>query len=121
METIEIKGYVKAIQTKNGVSKKGEAWNASTLVIVTDDKYDNEIPVDFFNPNFSVKQGDTVVATVQVGGSEWNGRWFVKLKGQNLAVVNAGRQQSTSPAPQAPQPQRQQYATAPVESDDVPF
>ena len=106
-----IEGTVYSVQTKTG-EKNGKGWKKITVVIQTAAKYNNTVPVEFFNQEFNVKEGDKVKADVFIGGREWEGRFFSTIDGDRLEVIGQSSQQQTTP-PQAPEVE--------AEDDGLPF
>jgi hypothetical protein len=89
---------------QNGFTKR-------MLVVETDEQYSQKIAIDFVKDKTSIldsyKIGDAVNVSINLRGSEYNGRYFVNLQGWRI--------QKTDGAPN--------IAEAPVEAgnDSLPF
>jgi len=91
---MEVLGKVHVIGGTETVGNKG--FTKRLLVIETEEQYKQTIPVDFVKDKTSVldayKVGDSVKVSVNVRGSEYNGKYYVNLQGwkiEKLGVVTA--------------------------------
>ena len=113
----KLKGKVIDIQTQSGTGKNGQ-WTRTTVVVETNSKYNNTVPVDFFNLDTDVSVGDSVEAEFYSEGREYNGKYYAQNGGQKLSVTSSGGGDATPPATQ------QQAEPAPIVGDDedlLPF
>ena len=113
-----IKGKVHAVVDGSGTSKKGDAFSKSTLVVDTGSQYDNLTPVEFFGKSpgeLGVSTGQQVTVSVYIGGSEWKGKFYPRIKGNEIVVDSEKREEPATAA----QPQSQ----APIEDlgESLPF
>ena len=110
------------------VEQKSEKFRLRIIVVKTDEKYPQEIPVQFTNSNVdkadSLKLGDFVSIQCNLQGREHNGRWFPSITAWRVDLKAA---QPVNPTPSIGQ---QPTASAPVASntnttattdDDLPF
>lgn len=88
-------GTVHDVQTQSGTSDKGE-WTRTTVVVETSSKYNNLVPVSFFNPDFTVNKGDSVEIDYYVGGREYQGKYFAQIDGSTLRVTSSAQKSTTS-------------------------
>ena len=97
---MDIIGNIKLIQdTETGTSKAGKEWAKRTIVITTNDKYPQDLAIDFLGDkitqinNFQV--GNPVCVSINLRGSEYNGRYYVSLGGWKIAnyIANIGNDQ----------------------------
>jgi hypothetical protein len=83
----EIKGKIEKIFDVQVISDK---FSKLELVVQTDDKYPQSVPIQFTNANIAklsgVKVGDAVTVQYNVRGKEYQGRYFVSLDGWQIAV-----------------------------------
>jgi len=83
----EIKGKIEKIFDVQVISDK---FSKLEVVVQTDDKYPQSVPIQFTNANISklsgVKVGDAVTVQFNIRGKEYNGRYFVSLDGWQIAV-----------------------------------
>lgn len=76
----EITGQIKII---GELQTFASGFNKSQLVVTSDEQYPSDIPIDFLKDksdylqNFKV--GDKVVVSVNIKGSEYNGKYYVGL------------------------------------------
>jgi len=112
-ESITVKGTVETVLDletfPSGFSKR-------VLVILTNDKYPQTIPVEFVKDKTEVltglTKGQEVTAYVNLRGSEDNGKYYANIQGWKL---DKGEIQSTEPKPTAA------GGIAVDVSDDSPF
>jgi hypothetical protein len=83
----EIKGKIERVSEIQVISDK---FSKQEIVVQTDDKYPQSVPIQFTNANIAklsgVKVGDAVTVQYNVRGKEYNGRYFVSLDGWQIAV-----------------------------------
>lgn len=83
-----IKGKVHKIMAEQFVSEK---FSKRELIIKTDDKFPQFIPVTFSNSKMVIvdglNEGDEVEVSYNIRGREWNDKYFVSLEGWNLQVL----------------------------------
>ena len=100
-DKIEIKGKVDKILD---VQEFSSGFKKQVIVIEVDGKFPQKIAVEFGKEKIdllsSVAVGNEVSASVNIRGSEYNGRYFVSLAGWKIDILSAG----TS-----------------TEADDIPF
>lgn len=127
-----MKAYGKIIaaeEKRSGVSQRtGNPWASQIFVIETIEQYPKKIPFEVSGMNlekFNIQIGETLTIDFDVDGSEYNGRWYPKVRCFN--VSREGQQAAeAAPAPQAqaaPAPQPAPVAQEPQGSDkdDLPF
>ena len=100
-DKIEIKGKVDKILD---VQEFSSGFKKQVIVIEVDGKFPQKVAVEFGKEKIdllsSVAVGNEVSASVNIRGSEYNGRYFVSLAGWKIDILSAG----TS-----------------TEADDIPF
>jgi hypothetical protein len=97
-----------------------EKFSKRLLVVATEDKFDNLLPIQFTKDKTALLDGLQIGQSVSVeynaGGREWQGKYFASNTGWKL---NAG--QSAPPQKQSAPPQT---VSAPVEDEEnfeLPF
>jgi single-strand DNA-binding protein len=105
--------YIGQLETvgANGFTKQ-------LLVVKTDQQYDSTIPIEFVKDKTALlnglSQGQAVTVHINLGGREWNGKYFPSVRGWKIEAQAAS---APNPAPVAP--------VAPVaevvEDDSLPF
>lgn len=83
---MELNGSVHLIGQTETVGNNG--FTKRQLVIATSEQYVQYIPIDFVKDKTSVldnfKVGDNVNVSVNVRGSEYNGKYYVNLQGWKI-------------------------------------
>ena len=110
----EIKGKVhQVLQKANGINKKNEPWESQQLVIETTDQFPKKVMFEAFGDKTklieSLQVGSEVTVHFNAESSEYNGKWYTKLK---LWKVDGGVQpdysnvnnHSTAPTGNVPPP-----------------
>jgi hypothetical protein len=87
---MEIQGSIKLIQeTESGTSKSGKEWAKRTIVVTTNDKYPQDLPIDFMGDKISqidnFQVGNPVNVSVNIRGSEYNGKYYTSISGWKIA------------------------------------
>lgn len=107
------------------IEQKSEKFKMRNAVVKTEDKYPQEIAVQFTNANVDksspLKIGDAVTIHCNIRGREYNGKWYNSLDAWRVDLNgNQKPIESTTQAPaHAPAP-TQNTANANV-VDDLPF
>jgi len=111
---MEIKGqFSKLIETKTGEGKNGK-WEAQTFMIEVQGQYPKKPVFELFNNADAIaglKAGDTITVHFELDSSEWNGKYFAKVKA--FKVVRE-QQPAAQPAYQAPAAQTEQGGDGPL-------
>lgn len=110
------------------VQEFSSGFYKQTLVLRTDGNYPQSIPIEFMKDKTSllqnVRTGDRVMVKFDIGGREWNGRYFSQITGFYLRV-----DESSSPTKPVGQPEHQpppqsepDTSTNEIDDDDeIPF
>lgn len=110
-----VTGTVKDILTQGGESN-GKEWVRTTVVVETTSKFNNLVPISFFNETIPTKVGDEVSVDFYVGGREYQGKYYAQLDGNKIEVT--GPPQTPSKAT------TKSDEPAPIigeDEDDLPF
>lgn len=90
-DKIEIKGKVDKILD---VQEFSSGFKKQVIVIEVDGKFPQKVAVEFGKEKIdllsSVAVGNEVSASVNIRGSEYNGRYFVSLAGWKIDILSAG-------------------------------
>lgn len=117
---MELIGKVKVVMDKvtfdSGFTKR-------EFVVTTKEQYPQDIKFELVQDRValldSIKDGDDVTVFFDVRGNEYNGRYFVNLRGWKLEKGNTASNSTTSsPMPEAPDPFT---GGGGDEADDLPF
>lgn len=87
---MEIKGVIHLIEETQEIGEKG--FKKRLLVVKTESEYQNLVPIDFTKDNVdlldSFSEGDAVVVGVNIGGREWNGKYFAAINGWRISKTD---------------------------------
>jgi hypothetical protein len=90
-DKIDIKGKVDKILD---VQEFASGFKKQVIVIEVDGKFPQKVAVEFGKDKIdllsSVAVGNEVSASVNIRGSEYNGRYFVSLAGWKIDILSAG-------------------------------
>jgi hypothetical protein len=88
---MEINGSVHLIGQTETVGNNG--FTKRQLVVATEEQYIQYVPIDFVKDKTSVLDGynvgDKVNVSVNVRGSEYNGKYYVNLQGWRIEKLEA--------------------------------
>lgn len=91
-DEIKVKGTIKILDETRKIGKKD--FLKREMVLTTDDeKYPQDLKIEFIKDAcakldaFSV--GDEAVVSVNLRGSEWQGKYYVSLTGWKIEAVEA--------------------------------
>ena len=83
---MELNGTIHLIGQTETIGNNG--FTKRQLVIATSEQYVQYIPIDFVKDKTSVldnfKAGDNVTVSINVRGSEYNGKYYVNLQGWKI-------------------------------------
>jgi len=87
---MEITGNIKVIQEAvSGTSKAGNEWTKRTIVVTTNEKYPQDLPIDFIGDVVSEIQkfqvGNPVTVSINLRGNEYNGKYYSSINGWKIA------------------------------------
>ena len=90
-EEIKIKGKLKLIGDTQEIGSKG--FIKRETVLTTDDaKFPQDLKIEFLKDNCSkldaFSLGEEVTVSVNLKGSEWNGKYFVSLTGWKIEAAS---------------------------------
>lgn len=119
---VEVKGTVHKVLNetvgKNNTPKR-------TVVVNIKSEYNPYLPIDFIGKSLEnsngVKEGDSVTIHTNLGGREWNGRYFPSVSGWKIETH--GSQSSSSQPEGNGLPKGTEFSSPPEsdEEDDLPF
>jgi hypothetical protein len=99
-DKIDIKGKVDKILD---VQEFASGFKKQVIVIEVDGKFPQKVAVEFGKEKIdllsSVAVGNEVRASVNIRGSEYNGRYFVSLAGWKIDILSAGTSTETDDIP----------------------
>ena len=89
---MEITGNIKLIQDiVSGTSKAGNEWSKRTIVVTTNEKYPQDLAIDFLGDsiksinNFQV--GNPVTVAINLRGQEYNGKYYTSINGWKISAT----------------------------------
>lgn len=93
---MELQGTIKVIGETQVLGEK--EFKKRQVVISTNEKYSQDIPVDFVQDKVDVlnsyKIGDSVTIGINLRGSEWKGKYYASIQGWKI-----NKEEGTTPAP----------------------
>lgn len=131
-----MKAYGKIIaaeEKRTGVSKRtGNPWQSQVFVLETIEQYPKKIPFELtggFLDKFNIQMGEILTIDFDVDGSEYNGRWYPRIRCFNVVRGENQAQVQEQPVDAEPQPQKQQVpppdplapGNEPADKDELPF
>lgn len=127
MNELKITGLVsQVLPLESGESKSGNAWKKQTFILETSGEYPKKIPIQLWGEavdKHPVEVGQSITASINIEGREFNGRWYVDIRAWNI-VSAEGEEPVPQPklsTTQAPPAQAKAPAQAPAQSDELPF
>ena len=80
---MEIKGNIlEILPEKTGTSEKGD-WRKQEYILETEGQYPKKICFMIWNDkidHFNIKQGENIIASVDIESREYNGKWYTDIK-----------------------------------------
>ena len=123
--SVVIKGVIKLIKE---IETFDSGFYKRQIVVTEDGQYPNDIPIDFLKDksdvldNFGI--GQEVNVSVNIRGSEFNGKNYVSLNGWKIEATDTINQPQST-APTIPPINEQQFEPISSgneeETDDLPF
>lgn len=117
---MQVEGRITHIGQTETIGEKG--FTKRLLVIQTDSEYNNQLPVEFHKDKVNLLDALTIGSRVKIdinlGGREWNGKYFASITGWKIEAqaVAPSRVATTPMATQAPQ-----QVADPEDDDLLPF
>jgi hypothetical protein len=103
---MQIEGTIRHVGQTESVGSNG--FQKRLLVVETADKYDNLCPIEFKKDKCAlldqVTVGQRVTVDVNIGGREYNGRYFPSINGWKVAVAERMQPPKMEPVSSAPEP-----------------
>jgi hypothetical protein len=116
---MQVEGRITHIGQTETIGEKG--FTKRLLVIDTEAKFNSLLPIEFHKENISLLDpltiGDSVKVEINLGGREWNGKYFASITGWKIETVGA----VASRVATTPIINTQPAQVANVEEDDLPF
>jgi hypothetical protein len=100
---VTIEGRVIDVAEPQTVGASG--FRKQTVVVQTDDKYDNEMPITLVKDSvgeMDASLGAQVKVRCYLGARQWNDRYFLELKYAGHELMQAPIIQAPAPAPTTP-------------------
>jgi hypothetical protein len=120
---MEVVGKIIAIGEVEVFGAKG--FKKRQLVIETDSKYPQTIPVDFTQDKTALLDyytlGDFVTVDINIRGSKWQERYFVNLDGWKIAKTNSEKTASDFMPDREKVMETEMPQIGEEEEDDLPF
>ena len=84
---MEVNGkLIKKLQAEAGTSKSGKNWESQTILVDTEEKYNNIVAIKCFGDDKikqmnKLKEGDMVDISCNVWSREYNGKYYNQIDG----------------------------------------
>ena len=102
---------MKVMPIAEGTKKDGDKWYSRDLVLVTDDRYQNEMAFTFKGGNVhlldAVAPGDRVKVTFDINSRLVNDRYFTTLLAWKIDIEEKATVQPSAPTQPIVEPQNQ--------------
>ena len=114
---MEVKGKViQLLQMQSGMGKKGP-WKKQEFILETQSQYPKKVCLSIWGDKvdqFGVREGDLLIAQVELESREYNGRWYTEARAWKIEKNGGGRSD-------APMPTEEPFVADNNASDDLPF
>ncbi len=119
--SVELKGrMIKKLPVMNGESRNGNKWEKQDFVIETEEQYPKKVCISVWGDRVreleKFREGDMVLASVNIESREYNERWYTDIRAWRLQQDEAG----TLP-PLPPEAQTDDSAMMDDPAGDLPF
>jgi hypothetical protein len=100
---MEINGkIIELLEVKSGESAKGP-WRKQEYIIETDSQYPKKICFMAWSDKideFAIKEGESLIVSVDLESREYNGRWYTDVKAWKVTRAGAGAHDTPYTAPE---------------------
>jgi hypothetical protein len=119
---MEINGkIIQLLPEQSGESAKGP-WRKQEYILETEGQYPKKVCLMAWSEKideFAIKEGESLVVTVDLESREYNGRWYTDVKAWKVARAGADAHDSSYNAPDMPNTTQPE---SPLSlDDDIPF
>ncbi|MEH6497267.1 MAG: DUF3127 domain-containing protein [Pseudomonas marincola] len=119
---MEINGKIIALlEEKSGQSANG-TWRKQECILETEGQYPKKICFMVWGDkidDFSIKQGENLVISVDLESREYNGRWYTDVKAWQVKRAGAEAEYIPTSAPDGPDTSQGEGSYS--FDDDIPF
>lgn len=119
---MEINGkIIELLEEKSGQSANG-TWRKQEYILETEGQYPKKICFMVWGDkidDFSIKQGENLVVSVDLESREYNGRWYTDVKAWKVTRAGAEAEYIPTSAPDGPD--NSQIESSYSLDDDIPF
>ena len=114
---MEVKGKViQLLPQQSGMGKKGP-WKKQEFILETQSQYPKKVCLSIWGDKveqFNVKEGDLLIASVELESREYNGRWYTEARAWKVDKNGGGKNDT-------PLPTEEPFVADNTASDDLPF
>ena len=119
---MEINGkIIELLPEKAGESAKGP-WRKQEYILETEGQYPKKVCFMAWSDKideFAIREGESLVVTVDLESREYNGRWYTDVKAWKVSRTGADGHETPYTAPDMPN--TSQPGSLPSLDDDIPF
>lgn len=99
---MEITGkIIQALPEVSGTSQRGNTWKKREYVLETQETYPKKVFFDFFGERadqYPLTVGQEIKLSFDIESREYNGRWFVSIRGWKAEPINAAAPAAGAPS-----------------------
>ena len=119
---MEINGkIIELLPEKSGESANG-TWRKQEYILETDGQYPKKVCFMAWSDKideFAIKEGESLVASVDLESREYNGRWYTDVKAWKVTRAGAGANDTQYTAPDMPNTSQPESPSS--LDDEIPF
>ena len=119
---MEINGkIIELLPEKSGESAKGP-WRKQEYILETEGQYPKKVCFMAWSDKideFAIREGESLVVTVDIESREYNGRWYTDVKAWK--VTRAGADAHDTPYTASDMPNTSQSGSLSSLDDEIPF
>ena len=125
MNELNLTGRVlQILDLQQGTSKAGNPWKSQVFILETGGQYPKKVPIKLFGDSvdkFPLQVGQTITASLDLDGREWQGKWFPEIKAWNIVYVGVQHASAPTATPQPATTAQPATPATPQESSELPF
>lgn len=120
---LKLTGTVSQILEEQSGQGKNGPWRKQDFILETGGQYPKQVCITQWGDNidtFGVKEGETIIASIDVASREYNGKWYTDVKAWRVERPQGG-QGGGPPAPSGEPWPDAEPSDLSQPDDDLPF